>query len=211
MRAMLWMGSGVVALAVVVGAGRLWAENKEQKPAKAAKVQAPRTRIALINLTFVIKNYKKYTEFQEDIKTVIAPYQERDKKLRAKVEKLKQRKSDSPLVPAKAEDVEAALKKLNREKEILDEKAKKAIGQKSDKEMKILYTDVAEAAKRYAAAHDFDLVLHYNDATNEEDYVSVPNIARKLNTGALMPVYAVSGMDISTKLVELLNQSVKND
>jgi Skp family chaperone for outer membrane proteins len=211
MRAMLWMGSGVVALAVVVGAGRLWAESKEQKPAKAAKVQAPRTRIALINLTYVIKNYKKYTEFQEDIKTVIAPYQERDKKLRAKVEKLKQRKPDSTLVPAKAEDVESALKKLNREKEILDEKAKKAIGKKSDETMKILYLDVVQAAQRYAAAHDFDLVLHYNDATNEEDYVSVPNIARKLNTGALMPVFAAPGMDVSKEVVALLNYNLHKD
>ncbi len=81
MRAMFWMGSVVVALAVVIGAGRLWAENKEEKPAKAAKAEAPRTRIALINLSYVIRNYKKYTKFQEDLKTTMKPFQERDMKL----------------------------------------------------------------------------------------------------------------------------------
>jgi len=208
---MLWMGSVVVALAVVIGAGRLWAENKEQKPAKAAKTEMPRTRIAIVNLTFVIKNYDKYKTFQEDLKKAVEPFQERERKLRAKADKLKQRKQSSTILPANAEDIDGALKTVQREKEDNDEKAKKAIGKKSDKEMKILFLDVEEAAKRYAIAHDFDLVLHYNDATTKEDCESVQNIARKLNTGALMPMYAAPGMDISSALVKLLNQGVAQD
>src|SRR6185437_14226636 len=109
MRAMLWMGSVVVALAVVIGAGRLWAENKEQKPAKAAKTEMPRTRIAIVNLTFVIKNYDKYKTFQEDLKKAVEPFQERERKLRAKADKLKQRKQSSTILPANAEDIDGAL------------------------------------------------------------------------------------------------------
>ncbi len=47
MRAMSCAVSLVMALAALIGAGRLWADNKDEWPAKAA----PRTRVALVNLT----------------------------------------------------------------------------------------------------------------------------------------------------------------
>ncbi len=113
-------------------------------------------------------------------------------------------------MPAKAEDIEEAMKKIQREMEDNNLKAKKTIGKKSDDEMKTLYTDVQAAANRYAVAHGLDLVLHYNDATNEADLLSTQNIG-KLNLGALMPMYAASGIDISKDLVELLNQSMQQE
>jgi Skp family chaperone for outer membrane proteins len=201
---MFWAGSVVVALAAVVGAGRLWAEGKDQKPAKPA---ALRTRIGLINLTYVMKNYKKYAKFQEEIKEIVKPFQERDAKLREQAEKLAKEARDSTVVQAKAEDREEKLKKIKHQIEANNDKAKKAVGKKSDTVMQTLYIDVMEAAQRYAAVHDLDLVLHYNDATTKEDYLSAPNIARKLQTGALMPVYTAQGMDITKEVAELLNSA----
>src|SRR5581483_8728783 len=82
MRAVLWMGSVVVASVVVIGASRLWAESKEKKPAS-------RTRIGLVNLTYVIKNYDKYKEFQLEVKKFVEPFQERDAELRSQLEELR--------------------------------------------------------------------------------------------------------------------------
>jgi Skp family chaperone for outer membrane proteins len=205
---LLRMSGLILAALVLIGAGRLWAESQDEKP-------APRTRIGLINLTYVIKNYSKYQHFQEEIKQIVAPLQKHDQKLRAQLDKLRAqaqtKKEDSSLVPVKAEDLEEKAKKIQRELEDNSEKAKRILGKRSDEEMRLLYRDVEQTAKRYAAAHELDLVLHYNDAITEADYYSTQNIARKLNTGALMPLYMTPGVDISKELVQLLEKSNKKD
>lgn len=207
MRAIFCTGSLIVALAALVGAGRLWADGKDEWPAKTA----PRTRVALVNLTYVIKNYTKYTQFQEEIKKLVAPFQERDRKLRAQADKLTKSKEDASIVPAKSEDIEEKLQKIKREVEDNNAKAKKVLGKETDHEMKIVYLDVMQAAQQYALAHGFDLVLHYNDAITKEDYFSAANISRKLQSGVLMPLYSAPGLDITQELAKILNASLKDE
>lgn len=77
--------------------------------------------------------------------------------------------------------------------------------------MKNIYLCVTEAAQKYAKAHDLDLVLHYNDAITEQDYLSAQNIARKMNTAALMPLYFPQNMDISRDLVAILNKNLRKE
>lgn len=206
MRVVFCTGSLIVALAVLIGAGRLWADGKDEWPAKST----PRTRVALVNLTYVIKNYKKYAQFQEEIKKAIAPFQEHDLKLRERAEKLAKSK-DSSIIPAKAEDIEEKIKKIQREVEDNNAKAKKNLGKRTDQKIKIIYLDVTQAAQQYALAHGFDLVLHYNDALTKEDYFSAANISRKLQSGALMPFYSAPGMDITMDLTKILNESLKDE
>lgn len=195
-----------VAAAVVLAASCLWAESKEKKS------PPPRTRIGLLNLTYVIKNYEKYKHFQEEVKNDVEPFQQRDRKLKAQIDKLteelKQRKTDSSVVPAQMDDLEEKLKKLQRELEDNSAKAKKKLAKKNDDQMRILYLDVTEAAQRYATGHDLDLVMQYNDAVTQEDYFSGQNIARKLNTGPLIPLYVKPGMDVSTEVLKQLHRNM---
>ncbi|HTU22160.1 MAG TPA: OmpH family outer membrane protein [Gemmataceae bacterium] len=197
MKSVIRLASLIVAVAVVLGVGRLWAENQAKKP-------EPRTRIGLLNLTCVIKNYNKYKRFQEEIKAIVEPFQHRDAKLRDQLNKLKAKNENG--VGLLKKELEKKRKEIQRQLEDNSAEAKKILGKRSDDEMKILYKDVEEAVERYAAAHGLDLVLHYNDAVTKEDFYSARNIARKLNTGALMPLYMVSGIDISTEIVDDLNQ-----
>jgi len=210
MRAVLWMGSIVMASVAVLGASRLWAESKEKKP-------APRTRIGLVNLTYVIKNYDKYQQFQIEMKKLVQPSQRRHEELQSKLEALHKQAADASLVPAAGEDRDEKAKKEALEKQakdiqrqMEDNKAEiqLKLSKRSDDELKIIYKDIREATQGYATTHDLDLVLHYNDAITQEDYVSAQNIARKLNTGALMPLYSKEEMDISQDLVTLLNQKM---
>ena len=76
-----------------------------------------------------------------------------------------------------------------------------------ENQTRICYLDVLQAAQNYAIDDDFDLLLHYNDAINKEDFFSTKNIVRKLNENALMPAYWRNpSMDISTDLVTILNK-----
>jgi Skp family chaperone for outer membrane proteins len=201
MRAMFRTVSFVVAVAVAIGVGRLWAEDKEKKPAKPA----PRTRVALINLTYVIKNYTKYTEFQEEIKDIVKPFQEKDAELRRRAELVSKAAQEVGLAEEKKEELESKLKKMKHQMEDNNAEAKKVLGKKTDAELKILYLDVTEAAQGYAREHNYEMVLHYNDAVTKEDYFSAKNVARKVQTGALMPLYAAPGLDVSTEILNRLN------
>jgi Skp family chaperone for outer membrane proteins len=202
------VAGGLFALGVLCYAGRLWAQAQTAPAANPAPAAAPRTRIALINLTYVIKNYDKYKTFQEEIKKLVGPFQGTDAKLRKEAEDLVKQKTPTATAEQVAE-IDKKLKEIQRKIEDNNIEAKMVVGKKSDDEMKILYMDVLQAAQGYATSHDFDLVLHYNDATTPEDYFSAPNIARKLQTGALMPVYAASGMDITKEIVALLSYNLR--
>jgi Skp family chaperone for outer membrane proteins len=197
---------GFLALAGLCWAGRLWADPQAAQPTQAPQA-APRTRIALINLTYVIKNYQKYKNFQDEIKSVFSPFEGTQQQLRKEAEEL-QKQVTPTTSPEKKTEIEHRLKELQRKAEDSQAEAKLVLGKKSDDQMKIIYMDVVEAAQRYATDHEFDLVLHYNDATTPEDYHSAMNIARKIQTGALMPIYAAAGMDISVDVVKLLNHNV---
>jgi Skp family chaperone for outer membrane proteins len=214
MRAMLWTSGLIVALAALAGAARLSAENDENKDGET------RTRIGFVNLTYVIKNYSKYKNFQDEIREIVEPYQHKDALLRQKMEKLRveaqhiqeqasQSGKKGAAAAKKREAIEIKAKKLQRDLEDNSANAKLNLGKRSDEEMKILFVDVEEAVKRYAASHDLELVLHYNDAIILGDYLSPPNIARKLNTPALMPLTTATGLDISKDIVDSLNYAAR--
>ena len=200
---------GVVALGLLSSFGHLQAQQQPTGAARPAQTAAaPRTRIGLLNLTYVIKNYTKYVNFQEEIKKIVQPFQGTDAALRKEGEELA--KLRSPSTPAdKLAEIDRKLKDLQRKIEDNNAEAKLVLGRKTDDEMKILYMDVQEAAQRYAVSHEFDLVLHYNDAVTKEDYFSPMNISRKVQTGALMPLYAAPGLDISTEVVNMLNYNLR--
>lgn len=213
MKTVFRLGSLVVAVAVVIGASRLWAESKEKK-------SPPRTRIGLLNLTYVIKNYDKYKQFQEEIKEVVVPFQKRDTELRAQLEKLRKQAENLSILPAKGEnhgkkpakeELEEKAKKIQRRLEDNSAAAKVKLGKRSDDEMKLLYLDVYETVQHYAIAHDLDLVMHYNDAVTKDEFLSAQNIARKLNTGAFMPLYTAADMDLSKEVVDILNRNARKD
>jgi Skp family chaperone for outer membrane proteins len=201
------LAGGILALGAMLAVDRLPAQQAGA-PAPAA-APAPRTRIALLNLTYVIKNYERFKTFQEEMKKAFLPYQDKDRKLKSEAELLaKEIQTLTPAQEPSREELTRKLKNLQRDIQDNNETAKSFLGKKTDEQMKILYLDIMEAATRHARGHDFELVLHYNDATSKEDFYSSPNIARKLQAGALMPLFAVGGLDISKEVVESLNYAL---
>jgi Skp family chaperone for outer membrane proteins len=204
---------GFIVLGVLcyVGASNGQTQQQTNYPQQAPtqpQAAAPRTRIALLNLTYVIKNYEKYKHFQDEIKVIIEPFQKKDAELRQAMEKLRQEAGPTTPQTPPPPDLERRVKDLQRQAEDNQAEAKLKLGQRSDEEMKILFMDVYDAATRYANSHDFELVLHYNDAIDRKDFLSAQNIARKLNTGALMPLICVDSLDISKDIVNALNYNM---
>jgi Skp family chaperone for outer membrane proteins len=139
------------------------------------------------------------------MKKTLELYQAKDKEKAAQLEAIAKQLGDPKTPPANKEGLEKDAKKLQREREDNSASAKEELGKRSDAQMVQLYKEVMDAAQRYAVAHNFELVLHYNDALTNEDYWSPANVMRKMQAGACMPLYAMPGMDISTPVVQTLN------
>jgi Skp family chaperone for outer membrane proteins len=206
----------MVAAGVAILCGGIYTVSRlsAQPPAGQPAAQPPaspepRTRVALINLSSVIKNYGKFKAFQDEMKKSLEVYQERDKTKAGQIETCAKELGDAkvPPAPERKEQLEREIKKLQREREDNSAAAKEELAKKSDTQMVILYKEVMEATQRYAVAHNFELVLHYNDATTLPEYWSPANVMRKMQAGACMPLYAVPGMDISKQVEQTLNAS----
>jgi len=198
--------ASIFALGVAVYFGsRLFAQPAGPPGVAGAE---PRTRIALVNLGHVIKNYNKFKQFQEELKKAVEPYQLRDKQIVGQIEAHQKALQDPTKSAAEKETLEKNLRTYQRQREDNANDVKALVGKKNDDQMVILYREMQDVAQRYAVSHNFDLVLHYNDALpNTPDYYTPMNVARKMQAGACVPVYAANGMDISIQLIQTLNAS----
>jgi Skp family chaperone for outer membrane proteins len=207
-----WM---IAAGMLVLGAAIYVSSHLMAQPGAAtttpARPAAPQTRIALCNLSSVIKGYKKYQSFQAEIKGEIDKFQTKDKEIRKHIEDCMKAMQAPTCTPADKEKYEHWVQTDKHQLEDNQAEAKAVLGKKSDEQMVILYKEVRDMAQRYAASQGIELVLHYNDAdeeTQKAEFWSPANVARKMQAGACMPLHVAPGMDISAALIQMLNSQV---
>ena len=202
----------LLALGVLCYVAPSRGQTPNNSTAASPSTSSTGTRIAILNITYVLKNYAKYQHFQEEMKGIVDPFQKKHESLQQQLQDLQ--KQAQQLQPKGQSEQGAELEKkardIQRQMEDNKNEIQLRLGKRSDEEMKILYMDVYQAVQGYAASHHYDLVLHYNDAITQEDFLSAQNIARKLNTGALMPLYTSrnQSLDISQDIVKLLNDGM---
>lgn len=188
--------------AVYVG-GRLRAQTA------GAPAPEPRTRIALINLLYVLEKYDRAKALNEEMKSTAKPFQDRDAaKVALRESKIKEAQAPGCTAEKRAQ-LEKDVKQIDRERQDNKSDYDAAMNKKSEEALKILYMEIQDAATRYAQAHNFDLVLHFNDATTREKYYSAQSIRLKIQPTVCMPLYASPGMDISQPVVDALNAAYR--
>ena len=143
------------------------------------------------------------------MKAIAKPYQDRDLEKVTARDKLVKEAQDPKCTAERREQIEKDVKRLERERQDNKTDYDAAMNKKSDESLKILYMEIQDAATRYAQAHNFDLVLHFNDATTRERYYSGPFIRGKMQPTVCMPLYAAAGMDISSQVVDALNSAYR--
>jgi Skp family chaperone for outer membrane proteins len=197
----------IIAAGTLVLSGAIYISSHLMAQPAAAS-HAPQTRIALCNLSAVIKGYKKYQNFQTEIQSEVKKFQEKDKEIRDNIKKCADAIQD-PKTPAdKKAEYEKWLQAYKHQLEDNTAEGKAVLGKKSDDQMVILYKEVREVAQRYATSHGIELVLHYNDADEKNEpaiFNSPANVARKMQAGACMPLFITNEMDITEALIGMLN------
>src|SRR5260370_38160176 len=126
---------------------------------------------------------------KEERKVAGKPVQGEEGKHKKGLEQLAKEAQDPKTTVEKRDAIERQGKDLQRRIEDTKIDAQKVVGKKRDEQLKILYMDIHNVVSRYAQAHGHDLVLHFHDALTQQDYWSGPNVARKMQTDALMPMY----------------------
>ena len=197
--------AGVLTLGVAVYAGsRLGAQTTPaSRPAGAG------TRIAILNLRFVIKNYEKYRAFMEMVKKKDESYVNRIKELNKKAETLqKEAAKTPPPSPQRREQIETDLTNYSREIKDITAKARKEMGRMGAEEMVRVYKEIRDATYRYANANHIDLVVHFNGAADAQEMNSPVLIQQNFNTGCC-PLFWSGSLDISASVLQALNTAYK--
>lgn len=198
----LLAGIATLSVGTYMLSNRLWAQTA---PAPAAR---PQLRVGMVNMSHVVKSYKKFINFNNEFKKLFEGYNAEVTKKEGDLAKLQNDLRD----PAKAnmkEKIELDIKNMARAIQDLKDEANKKFGQRGSDSLVAVYRDVEQATALIAQKYGYDLVLHYNDAVEPAELYSAGNVQRKLTTAGCLPLY-MPGLDISAQVIETLNWNWDN-
>lgn len=199
--------TGVAALAVgVYLGGQSLAQSNNQYPAGTAAAAAPlQTRIAVVNIGQVFKNYQKCKTFQAEIKQQAQTMQQNIDGRRAQALAAQKEMENPQTPPARKEQLERDLRRLQREYQDATEEAKQQLAKHEFEQLVQTYKEIEEAVQVYARTYAIELVLQYADPDSQEKYLPA-YFQQRLSNRACMPLYLDPRMDITANITAMLNQ-----
>jgi len=203
--------TGIATLGVVAYLGsRLYAQEQGQIQPANATAPAPvlRTRIAVVNLLGVVKNYQKWQDFETQYKGALKNADAEFDKMKAEGLRLKAA-LEKAVDDAEREKITAQLKALDRQVQDKGEQFKRELLKWRDDVAVQIYREIEDTVKVVARSNDIELVLHYSDAVVPADIYHPLNIQRKLQSQGCMPMYMQDGMDITVRVTETLNSRLR--
>ena len=200
--------AGLATLAVGAYLGSQgWAQNGTPAGG-AAKTAALTTRVGLINIGQVIKNYNKFKVYQDQLKREMEPIQ-REVEAKNQAMNAKQTQMADPKTPqATREQLEREIKVMKREVQDKVEEINSGLTKKRVDQLVVIYKDVQQAVTAYARSNGFELVMQYSDSTDVAEKYSPQSLQQKLGNMACFPVYHHEQMEITNVVVDMLNRSV---
>jgi Skp family chaperone for outer membrane proteins len=188
---------------------QVWAQQGAGQGAAVSR-EPLKTRIAVVNLRQVLKNYKKFKNAQEDIKKKIEQAQKEFKPLEDQVTVKQARLKVPDISNAEREQIERELKKLLTEGQDKKEEIAKTIRNYEGEISVQIFKEIEDAVNLIATHNAIELVLTYNDFNKDEpaNYYNPSSVQQKLMTAPLMPMYIDPRMDITSMVTDMLNRKV---
>jgi Skp family chaperone for outer membrane proteins len=195
----------VVALGVLGGATYLGSQLGAQQTAPSR----PQTRIALVNMAYVLKGYQKALTFQAEAKQYVTACQDQEKLERAKLDSMAKELQQPGLQQDARYQKEREFKGAQRNFDDWKAECQNRLYRKQEEQMVVLYREIQNQAANLAAQGGFEMVFQFNDATpGTPEYFSPANVGRKMQAGACMPLFVQQGLDISQPVVDSLNAAM---
>lgn len=187
--------------------GRLMAQTGNVQPVKAVTPASPaaRSKIAILNLKYVVTNYTRFKNFQEENKKSYQKYEDQLKPMTTKMEAWRKQLQDPAVDQNTKEKIGKDAKITQQQIQNITDEARETLGKQESEQLVLIYKEVGAAVSAYAQANDIELVMHYSDGVNEVEMNSSQNIHQKMATRALTPLYWSQGVDVSYPVLQNLN------
>jgi hypothetical protein len=167
------------------------------------------TRVAVFNIGLVFAKYDRVTAIREEGVREVKGFQNEAVELAQNLKVWQAALQKNDLGAAKKEQLEDQVIEGRRRLEDLERQARARLGKAHDVKLTVLWKDIREATKTYAAEHGIDLIIAYGDPSEPQLVDVMPNINRKMqgiDQGGSMPFFVSPNADISEPLIELLNR-----
>jgi Skp family chaperone for outer membrane proteins len=195
----------LVGLVVLGMATYLGSRGGAQQPAQPAAQPAP-TRIGMLNMVEVVKNYKKAQNMESELRRLQQEWENKLKPFRDQMNALKTKYPSPTLSQAEREQIERDMRKVQIDFSVMEEDAKKDLAKRSGEVYKQIYREVEDAVNRFAGSNGYAAVFFYNDAVTPDEKYNPTNVARKFSLpAAAMPIYIAPQVDISSFICNNLN------
>jgi Skp family chaperone for outer membrane proteins len=168
---------------------------------------AVQSRIAVMNLGQVIKGYRKYQNFEAEMKQQSTMLQQDLEKKKASGVAMQKELETPGLAPDRREQLEREIKRLQREMQDSVEEAKARIAKREVDQLVVIYKDIKDAVDAYARTYGFEMVMQYTDAIGPDAYAP-QNFSHKMTNRACMPIYVDQRLDITAEITQMLNNRV---
>ena len=162
-------------------------------------------KIALIDISKVLKNYKKVDALRAEIKAEIAKSEPHRTSIGKKLETLKKRLVSGSIEPgsAKAAELEQQADSLKAELVVFNKNERKRILRREAQLLKTIHGEIKGVVKRAADAWGYTLVLRFNSSSTE---ATTPNsVVGELQRQV---VYHRAEDDITKPVIEFLNKQI---
>jgi Skp family chaperone for outer membrane proteins len=168
------------------------------------KAAAARSKIAIINIAKVLRNYNKANAQGKEIADRRKYYLDQVNVIRSKAADKNKELAAANNEKSK-ESVEVELRAFQRQVEDIDRKAQKELMDMSNDTIVRVYKEVQGMCEAIATANGFEMILAYPDATEAAEEGTAVVAQLKLQTPALMPFYVRQDLDITSYVIKALN------
>jgi Skp family chaperone for outer membrane proteins len=175
--------------------------------APAAASAMPGTRVAVVNINKVLKNYAKAQKLNNDIRTKVQGYAKQINDKKEEIQKLQTELAQPTTTPQRKEQIEKQIVNLQRLLQDIDNEARKVIGKEQGDIAVQIFREIEGVIRAVATSNNFDIVFSYPDATDDADMYTQDNVVRKLAAQAAMPLFYKPHVDMTKAVIDTLNMS----
>ena len=172
----------------------------------AAPTPTVRSKVGLVNIAKVLREFAKANERGEDIALRRRSYLEQVGKVRNDMNEINKKLAQSA-DPKEKESLQQSILAKTRTIEDIDRTAQKELTDLSNGTITQVYSEIKQVVGAVAVNYSLEMILCYPDATTAEEARS-PTVAQlKLQTPALMPFYHSPSMDYTEVVIRTLNSN----
>lgn len=200
---------GLAAGGLVIYAGSVvWAQQPPRPPSTPAPVTSSpavgKSRVAIVNLQEVLKNYPKFTAFRDQLKAKAEQYDQTLNNKIKRVQGLEKEYKDPKTTQQKKEQIEKEVKQLKFDMDELKAQARKDVMKFQDEQVTQMYREVEAVVKEYATANGIELVFRFNEDWGQDYHNPDQTVARM--SMPFWPMHHDKGADITQAIASLLNR-----